>query len=206
MRATLFSAAIAAAVLTALPVTAQAPAGKPGSADPTKVAAGSYAIDPGHTQILFAYDHMGFSQNMGVIAMPTGTLALDPAKPEAAKVSVTIPVGNLRTGIPKLDEHLMGAQFFDSVKFPNATFESTGVKVDGTTADITGNLTIKGKTVPVTLDAVFYGAGANPMSKKTTIGFTATTTVKRSAFGMDLAAPIVDDAIQLKIVAAFEKQ
>ena len=96
---------------------------------------------------------------------------------------------------------------FDAAKFPTASFVSTSVKPDGATgADITGNLTIKGVTKPVTLDAEFYGAGVQPMSKKENVGFIATTTIKRSEFGMGYAVPMVSDAIELKIIAGFEKQ
>ncbi len=162
-------------------------------------------VDGGHTQVLFAYDHMGLSNNMGVIAGPTGTLTLDPKNPSAATVSVEFPVANIRTGVSALDEHLMKPDFFDGAKFPTAKFVSTGVKVEGTTADITGNLTIKGITKPVTLDAQFYGAGANPMNKKENVGFSATTAIKRSDFGMGGFVPVVGDEIELKIVAAFQK-
>ncbi|MBU0774876.1 MAG: YceI family protein, partial [Alphaproteobacteria bacterium] len=100
------------------------------------------------------------------------------------------------------------ADFFDAAKFPTATFVSTSVKPDGATgADITGNLTIKGVTKPVTLDAELYGAGKAPAMAggKENVGFVATTTIKRSDFGMAYGVPMVGDAIELKIVAAFQK-
>jgi len=207
MRKATLSSALAIALLGSAAVLAQTMA-KPGAPDPARVVAGTYAVEPTHTQVLFAYDHMGFSDNMGLISMPTGTLTLDPKDPAAAKVSIDVPVANLRTGIPKLDEHLMTADFFDLQKFPSAKFESTSVKVDGTSADITGNLTIKGITKPVTLDAKFYGAGKGPaqMGGKDNVGFVATAQIKRSEFGMGMAVPMVGDEIELKITAAFQKQ
>ena len=208
MRKALISTALAAALLSSGALIAQGMS-KPGSPDPSKVTGGTYEVEGGHTQILFAYDHMGFSNNMGIIAMPTGTLTLDPKNLAAAKVTVEVPIANLRTAIPKLDEHLMKADFFDAEKFPTATFVSTGVKVDGaTTAEITGNLTIKGVTKPVTLDAAFYGAGTGPaqMGGKENVGFSATTAIKRSDFGMGYGVPVVGDEIELKIVAAFQKK
>ncbi len=181
-------------------------ASAPGTKDVAKVSGGTYQVEPSHTQIVFAYDHMGFTNNMGVIAQPSGTLTLDKANPSASKVSIDVPVANLRTGIPALDEHLMKPEFFDSAKFPTAKFVSTSVKPDGATgAQISGNLTIKGITKPVTLDAEFYGAGANPMNKKENVGFVATTSIKRSDFGMAMAVPVVGDAVELKIIAAFQK-
>lgn len=208
MRKLLFPAAALIAIAGGTVVIAQQPTAVPGSKDPAKVTGGSYTVDPGHTQIVFAYDHMGFSNNLGIIAQPSGTLTLDPKNPAAAKVSVDIPIANIRTGVPKLDEHLLKADFFDATKFPKATFVSTSVKPDGaTSADITGNLTIKGITKPVTLDADFYGAGKAPAMAggKENVGFVATGTVKRSDFGMGYGVPIVGDTIELKIVAAFQK-
>jgi polyisoprenoid-binding protein YceI len=204
MRKILLPLALAAALTGGTVLIAQGPAA-PGTKDVAKVTGGAYTIEPTHTQVLFAYDHMGFSNNMGIIAQPSGTLTLDKANPAASKVSVDIPVANLKTGIAALDEHLMKPEFFDSAKFPKASFVSTGVKVDGTGAEITGNLTIKGITKPVTLDAEFYGAGVQPMNKKENIGFVATGTIKRSEFGMGMAVPMVGDAVELKIVAAFQK-
>ncbi|WP_313809331.1 YceI family protein [Sphingobium sp.] len=207
MRKFLIPAAALIAFAGGSVVVAQQMPPAPGAKDPARVTAGTYTIDPGHTQILFAYDHMGFSNNMGVISESTGTLTLDPKNPTAAKVSVEVPVANLRTGVAKLDEHLMKPEFFDSAKFPKATFVSTGVKVQGTEAEISGNLTIKGITKPVTLDAEFYGAGKAPamMGGKENIGFVATTTVKRSDFNMSYGVPMVGDAVELKIVASFQK-
>lgn len=208
MRKLLIPAAALVAIAGGTVVIAQQMPAAPGAKDPARVAAGTYQIDPGHTQIVFAYDHMGFSNNLGIIAEPTGTLTLDPKNVAAAKVSVDVPIANLRTGVAKLDEHLMKPDFFDAAKFPKATFISTGVKADGpTSAQITGNLTIKGVTKPVTLDAEFYGAGKAPamMGGKENVGFVATGAIKRSDFNMGYGVPMVGDAVELKIVAAFQK-
>ncbi|AUW58350.1 hypothetical protein C1T17_09785 [Sphingobium sp. SCG-1] len=208
MHKSLLPAAALLALLGSAAVVAQSAPAKPGSPNPALVTAGNYTVESSHTQILFAYDHMGFSNNMGLISAPTGTLALDPKNPAAAKVSITVPIANLKTGIPKLDEHLMKPDFFDSAKFPTATFVSTSVKVEGTTADISGNLTIKGITKPVVLDATFYGAGKGvlQMGGKENVGFNATTMIKRSDFGMGYGVPMVGDEIELKITAAFQKE
>lgn len=208
MRKLLFPAAALIALAGGTVVIAQQMPPPPGTKDPARVTAGTYQIDPGHTQIVFAYDHMGFSNNLGLISESTGTLTLDPKNVAAAKVSVDVPIANIRTGVAKLDEHLMKPDFFDSAKFPKASFVSTGVKADGPTgAEISGNLTIKGITKPVTLDAEFYGAGKAPaqMGGKDNIGFVATGTVKRSDFGLGYGVPMVGDRIELKIVAAFQK-
>lgn len=205
-RTVLVTSLVAAGLIGSAAVIAQSPASRPGTEDASRVTGGTYTIDPGHTQIVFAYDHMGFSDNVGVISEATGTLTLDPKNPGAAKVSVDIPVTNIKTGVAKLDEHLAGTDFFDFAKFPAAKFVSTSVKAEGKDdAEITGNLTIKGVTKQVTLDADFKGAGINPMNKKETIGFSASTVIKRSDFGLGYGVPVVSDEVELKIVAAFEK-
>jgi polyisoprenoid-binding protein YceI len=208
MRNFLISAAALVAIAGGTAVIAQQMPAAPGAKDPSRVTGGSYQVDPGHTQVAFAYDHMGFSNNFGIISGPTGTLTLDPKNVAASKVSIEVPIANLRTGIQALDDHLMKPEFFDSAKFPKATFVSTGVKADGAaSAEITGNLTIKGITKPVTLDADFYGAGKAPAMAggKENVGFVATTSVKRSDFNMGYGVPMVGDTIELKIVTAFQK-
>jgi polyisoprenoid-binding protein YceI len=96
--------------------------------------------------------------------------------------------------------------FFDAAKYPTAHFESTSVSAKGDTATIQGNLTIHGVTKPATFHATFAAAGANPMSKKDSVGFQATATIKRSEFGVGAAVPMVADQVDLTITSAFEKQ
>lgn len=205
MRTWRIAITLAGAASLGVAAIAQMPATPPGKPDTSLITGGTYAVDPGHTQVFFRYNHMGFSNNMGLISEPSGTLVLDPKAPEKANVTITFPVINLHTGIAKLDEHLMKPDFFDSAKFPTATFQSTSVKVDGETADIMGKLTIKGVTKDVTLHAKFVGAGMNSFIKKDTVGFDAEAEIKRSDFNMGYAVPLVGDDISLKITAAFEK-
>lgn len=201
-----------AAGLTALavPVIAQQPAGlpatPPGAPDVSRVKAGTYKADPGHTQVLFTVNHLGFSNYTGMFVEPTGTLTLDPKNPSAAKVEVSFPIAKVRTTVDGLDEHLQKPEFFDAAKYPEGRFVSTRIAVNGTSATIDGNLTLKGVTKPVTLKARFIGAGQGPMGGKTNIGFAATTTIKRSDFGIDYGIPLVSDEVRLRINAAFVEQ
>lgn len=174
--------------------------------DASKVTGGTYALDPNHTQILYTYKHLGLTQNMGLLSGATGTLTLDPKAPNNAKLSVDVPVNTIHTTIAKLDEELVSAMFFDAAKFPTAHFESTSVSASGEKATIQGNLTIHGVTKPATFHATFAAAGANPMSKKESLGFQATATIKRSDFGLGVAVPMVGDQVDLTITAGFDKQ
>lgn len=184
----------------------------PGVQDPSRVTAGTYAADPGHSLIGWEVSHFGFSDYFGIFGDVAGTLVLDPANPDAAKVDVTIPVANVTTASKGLTAHLLrpgkdgGApDFFGPAPAP-ARFVSTSVKAKGMTAIITGDLTLNGITKPVTFEAEFVGAGNNPYNKKATVGFEAETEIKRSDFGVNYAIPFVSDEVELEISVAFEKQ
>ena len=205
MRHALIATALAATALVGIPVIAQnMPATAPGAHDLTRVKAGTYTVDPAHTQILFEVNHLGFSHYFGIFGDATGTMTLDPAKPEAATVSIDIPIAKLVTTSPELTAHLQKADFFDAAKFPAATFRSTSVTVSGETAQIAGNLTIRGITKPVVLDTRFVGAGSHPMTGAPALGFAATTRIKRSDFGVSYGIPMVPDEVDLRINVAFD--
>lgn len=200
-RACLLSAGIA--IATALPASGQMPKTPPGIADTRRIAAGTYAVDPGHSQVTFTVNHLGFSTYRGMFGAVTGSMTIDPKAPARSKVSIVIPVSGITTTVAKLDEHLKGPDFFDAAKFPTARFEAVSIRPSGKRAKISGRLTIKGVTKPVVLDAVFIGAGT--MMGKRTIGFDATTTIRRSDFGVSYGIPLVPDLVPLQISVAFEK-
>jgi polyisoprenoid-binding protein YceI len=187
--------------LSAAPLLAQTPPPATGAA---AVQAGSYKLDANHTQVIWSVDHLGFSKLYGMVGSMSGTLQIDPANLSAAKVEVDIPLSGLTVTSPAFAKHLASADFFETEKFPTARFVSRTVEVKGEEATITGDLTLKGVTRPVVLNAKFYGAGVNAMNKARTVGFSATGTLKRSEFGVGYAAPAVSDDVQLKVTAAFE--
>lgn len=200
--------------LLALPLSAQMPTEAPGKPDRTRVAAGTYKLDPHHTLIGWHVDHLGFSDYFGVFGDATGTLVLDPRNPAAARVEVTIPVSRVLTASPGLTEHLLrpgkdGAKpDFFGANPTDAKFVSTAVRParDGVSATVVGNLTLNGVTRPVTIAARFYGAGNSPMGGKATVGFSGKATILRSQWGIDGALPLVGDKVELDIAAPFEKQ
>ena len=163
------------------------------------IAADTYTLDPTHTSVVWSLNHFGFSNPWGKFAMITGTLSLDEKNPTVSSVNATIPLDNFLTGIPKLDEHLAGDQFFDTKTYPTATFASTKVTQTGKqTAKVEGNLTLHGVTKPVTLNVTLNKIGENMMHKKTA-GFSATATLKRSDFGMTTYLPMLGDEVKLYI-------
>lgn len=202
----LFAPVILAAL--AAPLLAQPanmPKVVPGVADVSRVTAGTYKVDSAHTQIGWRINHLGFSQFDGQFADATGTLVIDPRRPNAARLSIAIPMARVVTTSGALDTHLKTADFFDAARYPTATFVSTRVNAQGQRARITGKLTLHGVTRPVILDVRFVGAGPSPMGKKLNIGFHATTRIKRSDFGIRYGLPMVGDMVDLTINAAFEK-
>ncbi|HVI28068.1 YceI family protein [Hansschlegelia sp.] len=198
----LLSALAIALVAAAAPAVAQQ---VPGSADVSKVQPGAYKADPNHTQVVWSVDHMGFSILTGMFGQITGSLTVDPKEPAKAKLEVEVPMSGLTVTSDKFAKHLATPEFLDVAKHPIATFQSTSIEVSGEKATIVGDLTLHGVTKPVTLQAVFHGAGVNPMNKAETIGFSATGKVKRSDFGLGAFAPVVSDEVDLTIAGAFEK-
>ncbi|ASR51612.1 MAG: polyisoprenoid-binding protein [Blastomonas sp.] len=184
----------------------------PGQKDATRVTAGTYKTDPGHSLIGWEVNHFGFNDYYGLFGDIAGTLMIDPANLNAAKVDVTIPVGKVTTASAGLTSHLLragkdgGKPDFFGPSPADARFVSTKVVASGMTAKITGNLTLNGVTKEVTFDAEFTGAGTNPFNKKETIGFEAETEIKRSEFGIAYGLPMVSDEVELDISVAFEKQ
>ncbi|HUQ12783.1 MAG TPA: YceI family protein [Novosphingobium sp.] len=200
--------------LLAAPLVAQRmPTEPPGKSDASRVAAGTYALDPNHALIGWRVDHLGFSDYFGVFGDATGTLTLDPKNPASAKVDVTIPVAKVLTASPGLNAHLLrpgkdgGKPDFFGPSPADARFVSTGVTPgsDGASATIVGDLTLNGQTHPVTIAARFKGAGQFP-GGKATVGFQGKATIARSKWGIAAGIPLVSDQVELDISAPFEKQ
>jgi len=167
----------------------------------------SYTLDPNHTNILFHANHFGFSNPSGHFGIKDGTLVLDDKDPTKSTINVTIDVTSLLTGVPKLDEHLKSKDFLEAEKFPTATFKSTKVEVTGgDTAKVTGDFTLHGVTKPVTLDVKLNKQGEHPMTHKQAVGFTASTELKRSEFGVNAYVPNVSDEIKLDIETEAQAQ
>jgi polyisoprenoid-binding protein YceI len=207
----LILAAAGAALATAGTLYAQGTQ-LPGTTDVARVEAGTYQADTGHSLVGWRVNHFGFSDYFGIFGSVAGSLTLDPKNPSAAKVDVTIPIATVVTASSGLTDHLLRAgqngakpDFFgpnaEPAKFVSTKVETTG----GTTANITGNLTLNGVTKPVVIAAEFVGAGDNPFSRKKTVGFEGRTSIKRSEFGVAYGIPMVSDEVELDISVAFEK-
>jgi polyisoprenoid-binding protein YceI len=172
------------------------------SNDPTEVQAGDYRLDPGHSKITWSVDHFGFSTYVGQFSKVEGTLSIDPKTATEAKLDVTIDANSVGTLNPALDAHLKSADFLDTTKFPTATFKATTIKLTGKrTADITGDLTLRGVTKPVTVAATFNQAGVNPVDRTYSLGFAGKAKIKRTDFGVSAYAPALGDEVTLELEA-----
>jgi polyisoprenoid-binding protein YceI len=165
------------------------------------VLATTYTLEPNYTQVVFSWDHLGYSFPAAQIAQGRGTIEFDAIQPTMSKVVVTLPLAKLGSGVPDLDEHLKSEDFFDVAKHPEAVFTSTKVE-KGMSADrlrATGTLSLHGVTKPLTLDVKILKVGSNARTGIATVGFNATATLKRSDFGLGAFVPQVGDEISLTI-------
>lgn len=161
-------------------------------------ASNKYVIDTTHANVVWTVNHFGYADFYGRFNDVQGTIFFDQVNPAMSTVNVVIKTASVDTYVPKLTEHLKGADFFNVEQFPEAKFTSTGVKVTGKkSAVIEGNLTLLGVVKPVKLKVKFNKAEVHPYTKKRTAGFSAETTIKRSDFGMKYAIPGVSDDVKL---------
>ncbi len=177
-------------------------AAAPAFADPVP-----YALDASHSQIIFSYDHLGYSTTYGMFSGFEGTINFDEDDPANSSVSVSMPITMMFTGWEKRDEHFLSADFFNASSDAAAdearntvSFESTSIEVTGEdTALITGDLTMNGVTQSVVLDTTLNQQGTHPQQGKPWLGFDATTTILRSDFGVGAFAPFVSDEVEIVI-------
>lgn len=164
------------------------------------LAADKYVLDSSHSQIVFSYNHLGFSTGYGMFSGFEGEIMFDQENPANSTVEVSMPVMSMLTGWEQRFEHFMSDDFFGAEDGDMITFTSTSIDVTGDdTAEITGDLTMNGVTKSVVLDATLNQVGEHPTEGKPWAGFDATTTLKRTDFNLGAFAPYVSDEVQVEI-------
>lgn len=167
---------------------------------------GNYQIDPLHTSVLFKLNHMGMSTFVGRFDQVDASLEFDPKNMADAKLSAIISIASVDVNNRDLEDTLRGESWLNAEQYPQAIFKTTSVKLlTENRAAFSGNLTLHGITAPVVLDVTFNGAGDNMLTGHYTLGFTATTSFKRSLFGIDYLIPAVGDDIAVEVFAEFQK-
>jgi polyisoprenoid-binding protein YceI len=164
----------------------------------TPATAEHYIIDPVHSQVLFSVSHLGFSSSHGAFVEFDGTFEFDESDVENSSVEVTIQTNSINMNDASWNSHLTGAKWFFSPKFPTMTFTSTGVTSTGeNTMDIEGVLTLLDEPIPVTLNATINKVGDNMGTH--TAGFSATTTIDRTQFGMETFAGFIGNEVSIHL-------
>ena len=163
----------------------------------------TYVLDASHSQVVFNYNHLGFSTTWGMFSGFEGEIQFDKENPANSSVNVSMPVQSMFTGWEAREAHFMSGDFFGASEGDMITFTSTGIEVTGdTTAKITGDLSMNGATVEVVLDATMNNSGPFPFGPnqgREWAGFDATTTLMRSDFGLGAFAPAVSDEVKVQL-------
>lgn len=161
--------------------------------------AGNYQIDPVHSMVSFTVGHLGVSELVGRFDTISGSFSLDSANSDQARVSVQIPINSLDTNFAQRNKDLLGPDYFNATQFPTMSFTSTKVQWQSRNAGLlTGNLTLHGVTRPVTFNIRRIGAGPDPWGGYRS-GYVATTTIKRSDFGMNYMLNGISDSILVQL-------
>ncbi|HEX4008220.1 MAG TPA: YceI family protein [Acidobacteriaceae bacterium] len=168
----------------------------------------TWKSDPAHSEVDFSIVHLGITAVRGRMGAVNATLTTNGDDLSTASVKATIDVTGIDTGVSARDNDLKSARFFDTGKYPSATFTSTSVTKGGSGLTVQGNLTLKGVTKPVTLDVTGPAGPVTGMGNKTHEGFEATTTIHRTDFGIATGMPtaMVGDDVKLTIDLDFAKQ
>jgi|TARA_B110000908_G_scaffold115197_1_gene135076 polyisoprenoid-binding protein YceI len=166
----------------------------------TFAAADTYVLDASHSQVVFSYNHLGFSTTSGMFSGFEGEISFDQENAANSSVSVSMPVMSMFTGWEKREGHFMSGDFFGAAEGDMITFTSTSIETTGdTTAKITGDLTMNDVTKSVVLDATLNKMGTHPQAQKDWAGFDATANLLRSDFGLGAFAPYVSDEVAVTI-------
>jgi polyisoprenoid-binding protein YceI len=165
-----------------------------------------YHLEKTHVDVLFAIDHLGFTQKHGSFRDVDGTLTCDPQDIAACQVEIVVRTQSIDTALEARDNDLKGDKFLDVAKYPEMRFVSRKVSRAGTNGlRVEGELTLHGVTKPLILDATLNKVGPNPFDKKPTLGFSAHGTLKRSDFGISFMIPMIGDEVTITIDAEFNR-
>ena len=167
---------------------------------------GTYTLDPAHSRIGFVARHAMVTKVRGAFNEFEGTATLDGANPASSRAQVTINAASIDTRNAQRDEHLRSNDFLAMADYPQITFTSTGARqVDDTTFELTGDLTIKGVTNPVTIPFTFEGAAKDPFGNQR-VGFEGSVTINRKDYGITWNAALETGGVLVseKVTLEFE--
>ena len=162
-----------------------------------------YELDPVHTRVLFSVSHAGFSQALGTVSGSTGELEFDADDWSSARLRATVPLARLDLGDPGWNAAALGNRLLDAGDHPEARFVSTTITPrDATHAQVCGDFSLRGVTAPLCLEVTLNARKRHPMPPfRRTVGFSATATLSRRAFGIDAWPTVIGDSVDLRIEA-----
>ena len=175
----------------------------------SKAPKGDYVLDPAHTSIVWSLKHAGLSNYTARFDTAQGALSFDPDSPENSRVDIRIDPASVNTGDSEFDDEIANkGSYFNAEKYNEIRFTSTSIKITGeNTGEITGALTFRGQTHPLTLSATFNGAGKSFGHKGKTLGFSARGRLKRSDFGLKHLLNFgIGDEVTLTIETEFNEE
>lgn len=159
-----------------------------------------WQLDNSHTRVGFEVEHLGFSTTMGHFDKVDGVLNYNMKAPDATKMTFVIDTNSINTAWEARDKHLKTADFFNVAKYPTMTFKSTQVNfINPIQAKVTGDFTLLGKTMPLTLDVTLKKLADSPMTKEPVIGFRATGNIDRAAYGMTTLSQGISTNVPIQI-------
>jgi polyisoprenoid-binding protein YceI len=178
----------------------------PSTQDPLKVPAGTYALDKRHASLTVKVLHMGFSHYTMRFDGLDGGFAYDPANWQATKVTFSVDPNSVDTNDPLFNKQIAG--YFEADKYPTISFVSTSIQGQEGKGTMTGDLTFHGVTKPVTLDVTFGGAGHGVIPLGARLGFSGSTRIKRSDFGVTnfVLNQFTEDDVDVIFEVEFEKK
>jgi polyisoprenoid-binding protein YceI len=162
-------------------------------------AAETYNLDTAHTYVMFRVKHLGVAYAYGRFNSPTGKFVFDESSPSNSSIEMQVKADDIDTKVDKRDNHLKSADFFNAAEHPAISFKSTSVKKNSdNTYEVSGDLTLLGKTRPITVKANDTGAGKDPWGKFRR-GFETIFTIKRSEYGMTFMLNAVRDEVDITV-------
>ena len=160
-------------------------------------AAETYKLDPAHTSVVFRVKHLGVANVYGRFNGPSGSFVFDESSPASSSIEIQVNAQDVDTAVEKRDNHLRSPDFFNAAEHPVIHFKSTSVKrADEAKYEVSGDLTLLGKTKPITVTAHKTGEGKDPWGNYR-LGFETRFTIKRSEFGMNFMMGGVSDSVRL---------
>lgn len=173
----------------------------------SQLSPGDFALDTKHAALVFRINHLGFSDYVGRFDRFEASLSGDAANPAGASVEAIIDMSSLNIANPEFAAELMSPAWFDAAGHPQAVFRSTSIQLTSeTTAEITGDLTLKGATRPITLTAKLNGSAYDPLRQADVVGFSARGEMSRADFGIDRFSGLLTDTVRIEIEAEFIRQ